>query len=84
MADKVFVDGVITKIITTQYGEIIKLGVKVEEFKKFLETHEEKGWVNMNLMTSKDGDKKYLELDTWKPDGQQAKPKSNDTDSIPF
>jgi len=40
MADKVFCEGLYTKVITTKFGEIIKIGVKVEDFKNFLDTYE--------------------------------------------
>ena len=73
MADKVFCEGLYTKVITTKFGEIIKIGVKVEDFKNFLDTYESNWYVNINLMTSKEWGKKYFELDTFKPDSSKAK-----------
>jgi hypothetical protein len=70
MADKIFVDGLFTKVVTTKYWEIVKIGVKVEDFKKFMEAHENNWFININMMTAKDWNKKYFELDTWKPEWQ--------------
>lgn len=85
MADKVFADGLFTKIVKTQYWEIVKIWVKVEEFKAFLDTYENNWYVNLNLMTSKDWNKKYFELDTWTPDWSK-KETTNDisVEEIPF
>jgi hypothetical protein len=40
--------------------------VKVEEFSKFIRDNEKKGWVNFNILESKEGGL-YFELDTWEP-----------------
>ena len=76
MNEKVFAQWAIIKTTTTQYWEFTKLSIKTDEFIEFLNTYSENGWVNLNLKTSKSGDKKYLELDTWKPNGEvKATPK---------
>ena len=76
--DKIFAEWINTKIITTQYWEIVKVWVKIDDFKKFLDTHNKNWWVNLNLMTSKDWQKKYFELDTWVPDSAKKEVKPED------
>lgn len=51
-----FVKGMKVKTQETKYGEIIKLGVNLEEFKQ--NPFNERGWVNIDILTSKEG-KKY-------------------------
>ena len=84
--EKVFAEWLNTKIIKTQYWEIVKVWVKVEDFKEFLDKYDNNWWVNLNLMTSKSWDKKYFELDTWKKEDKKEETKSEDIDidSIPF
>ena len=69
MTNKTFVEWLNTKIINTQYWEIVKVWVNVEKFKNFIDTYENNWWVNLNLMTSKEW-RKYFELDTWKPESK--------------
>lgn len=75
-----FAKGVKVKVVTTQYGEIIKIGVNTKEFAD--NPINEDGWVNFDILTSKNG-KKYAAIDTYKP-----KPKTQDVDVddeiIPF
>jgi hypothetical protein len=72
MDDKVFVDGLIVKRNdNAPEWAVCKLSVKVGEFKAFLDQHESKGWVNMEVKMSKNG-KFYSELDTWEPNRQDT------------
>jgi len=87
--EKVFAQWINTKIVETKYWEIIKVWVKVEEFKTFLDIYDKGWWVNLNLMTSKDWTKKYFELDTWVSDKPKTESKKNEfwddlLNSIPF
>ena len=68
--EKVFAEWLILKSIETQYGELQKLSVKVEEFKTFLDTYDTNWWVNLNLKKSREW-KPYIELDTWVPDWEK-------------
>ena len=90
--EKVFAEWLILKSIDTQYGELQKLSVKVEEFKTFLDTYDTNWWVNLNLKKSREW-KPYIELDTWVPDWEKKdnsniKPMEWDSDisisDIPF
>lgn len=92
MTDTIFADGVSISSVETKYGEIIKLGIKIEPFMDFLAKHvNEKGYVNLDLKTSKNGDKKYLALNTYKKDDTTSKEISDepviefdDMDEVPF
>ena len=66
-----FVKGLRVKTQPTQYGEIIKLGVNMEEFKQ--NPVNERGYVNIDILTSKDG-KKYAKINDYKADGVKTTP----------
>ena len=79
--EKVFAQGLIAKRRDGAPEFVTcSLSVKVDEFKEFLDTHADNGWVNLNVKKSQGG-KFYAELDTWKPNAQanQDAPKSNNT-----
>ena len=68
--EKVFAQGLIAKRRDGAPEFVTcSLSVKVDEFKEFLDTHADKGWVNLNVKKSQGG-KYYAELDTWKPNAQ--------------
>lgn len=71
-----FAKGVKIKTVATQYGEIIKVGVKVQDFSD--NPINEDGWVNFDILTSKNG-KKYAAIDTYK-----LKTDAVDEEQIPF
>lgn len=79
MSDKIFVDGMIVK--ESKYST--KLSIKVEEFAQFVKEHADKGWLNLEVKTSKGG-KMYACLDTWKPDASKEAVASDDSDDLPF
>jgi hypothetical protein len=60
MADKVFVGNV--KTVKTQYGEIIKLGINTTDIKKMQDNLDQRGWVNLEILTKRDGGK-YMVVD---------------------
>ena len=66
MTDKIFADGLNVKVRETQYGEIINLGIKKENFIEFLLKYvNDAGYVNIDILTNKEG-KKYPVLNTYK------------------
>lgn len=73
-----FAKGVKIKTVATQYGEIIKVGVKVKDFSE--NPINEDGWVNFDILTSKNG-KKYAAIDTYKA---KAKTDPADVEEIPY
>lgn len=58
-----FAKGVKVKTVQTKYGEIIKIGVKLEEFEDNPIT--DSGYINFDIKTSKNGNK-YAEINTYK------------------
>lgn len=68
MTDKIFADGVKVTARQTQYGEIIKFGIKADKFIDFLAKYtNDRGYVNLDLKKGQKG-KYYLELNTYKSD----------------
>ena len=57
------------------------VSIKAQELIAFIQQHQKAdGWVNIDLLKSKDGSKLYFKLNTWEP-----KPKEEATDnSSPF
>lgn len=71
-----FVKGLNVKIQETKYGEIIKLGIKKDEFDT--NPFDERGWLNIDILTSKEG-KKYAKINDYK-----GKSEPTDGEEIPF
>lgn len=71
-----FVKGMNVKVQPTQYGEIIKIGIKKDEFDT--NPFDERGWLNIDILTSKEG-KKYAKINDYKK--SESAPAE---DEIPF
>lgn len=67
--EKKFVDGLIFKRPKEGAPEFVKgkLSIKVNEFIEYLKANQNEGWVNLDLLKSKDGTKLYFVLNDWKP-----------------
>lgn len=63
-----FVKGMRVKTQQTQYGEIIKIGINLEEFKE--NPVNERGYINIDILTSKEG-KKYAKINDYKKEETQ-------------
>jgi hypothetical protein len=77
--DKVFVGK--TQVVSTKYGEIVKVALGPQDFEVLANAKNEKGWVNLEMKDKRDGGK-YFQLQ-----GEytgKAKPAVNDTDDLPF
>lgn len=65
-----------------------KMGINVEKAIAFLEANKnEKGWVNADLLTSKDGQKLYWKVNNWKPEAKKEAEYPDggiDPASVPF
>ena len=71
MADKIFANGMIVKDRRNAPEYVlVKLSIKVDDFRKTLTQHEDNGWVNINILRGRSG-KEYAEIDTWKPSGNR-------------
>lgn len=66
MAD--FAKGIKPSKTKTKYGEIIKLGIKMEEFKQ--NPINERGYCNIDLLTSRDGNL-YAVINTYQHKKQE-------------
>lgn len=76
MTEKIFADGVKVTARQTQYGEIIKVGIKADKFIDFLAKYtNDRGYVDLDLKKGQKGNY-YLELNTYKSDSV-----SNQTDN---
>lgn len=85
MADKIFAQGIIFKRPTANAPEFVKgkVSFKVEEAIAFLKEHvNANGWVDLDLKQSKEGNKLYLELNTWKSASKTA-PKIEEGEANP-
>ena len=65
---KVFPSGFILKRPREGAPEFVKgsISIKVQDFKAFLDEHVNDGWVNLDILLSKEG-KLYTALNQWKP-----------------
>ena len=70
MSDKIYVDGLFIK--KGKFGT--RIGVRVDEFSRWLLEHQEEGndFVNIEIKESRDGEKMYAQLDTWKPNKSES------------
>ena len=50
------------------------MSVKVSEAITFLQKYQDKDWVNLDLLASKDNTKLYFKLNTYKPPTDNAQP----------
>lgn len=77
------------KKVTFQSGKsILKIGINVEKFKDFLDTHRNaKGYINLGISerkeTSRYGETHTVWLDTWKPDATKAAPRPSTATAEP-
>ena len=79
MSDKVFVGK--TNVVTTKYGEIVKVALGPQDFEVLSNAKNDKGWVNLEIKDKRDGGK-YIQLQG------EMKPRAtavNDSDTdLPF
>ena len=87
MADKTFVSGFYFKVKETQYGEIIKLGINIQQFAEFVKEHKDGEYLNMDILRSRETKKPYAVLDTYKKEETKEEPKTEDNiggSDLPF
>lgn len=69
--DKTFVDGLIAKFPHEKAPDFVvaHLSIKTTELIAFIEKHKKTdGWLNIDLLKSKDGQKMYSQVNDWKPE----------------
>jgi len=66
--DIIFADGMSFKLPKEGQPDFVKgsVAIKVDTFIAFLEKHQDKNWVNIDLLKSKKGSL-YFKLNDWKP-----------------
>lgn len=79
MSEKQFVKGLNINTKTTQYGDIIKVGINVSDFCD-QNPMNERGYINFDIKKGKT-EKWYAELNTY---GQQTQEEIINEDEIPF
>jgi hypothetical protein len=84
MSDTVFAYGLIVKTKENQPQWVLaNLSFKVDDFTKFMNDNQSNGWVNVQLLKSKDG-KPYAKLDNWKPSEEATRQPQPVEDNLPF
>jgi hypothetical protein len=77
--DKVFVDGMFFKFVGP-YGEkpdgtpkfvLSRASINCSKLVEFLRKNHNDGWVNFDILLSKDETKVYPQLNTWKPEAKK-------------
>ena len=71
--EKIFADGIQFRRPKEGAPEFVKgkISVNVETFTKFINQHQQNGWVNMDLLKSAKGNL-YLALNTWKKEDKRS------------
>lgn len=81
----IFLDGFTFEMPSEKSPAFVKgrMGINVEKAIAFLEANKtESGWINADLLTSKDGQKLYWKLNTWKPEKKESE--EIDPKDVPF
>lgn len=79
MEDKIFVNGLVSKDVADNAPEWIlgKMSIQVNELINWLEKNrkiqDDNGWINLTVKRSKSTGKRYIEVDTWKPESKVQK-----------
>lgn len=70
---KDWIDGLILKAPKEGSPDFVKgkVSVKVDNFKAYLDAKNNNGWVNIDLLESREG-KLYFKLNDWKPNGENT------------
>lgn len=88
MDDKKFAKGIFFDRPRDGAPEFVRgrMAIKVEEAIAYLQTLEksEKGYVNFDLLKSKDGTKLYFTLNDWKPEKKEQDAPPLTDDDLPF
>jgi len=85
--EKLFVGN--AKVKTNKFGDKeINVGFQQKDLDLLQQHLNEKGWVNFNVKSNKEG-KPYLQIDTWQPTERAAAPANNaggaePEDELPF
>ena len=85
---KEFVNGIVAKDVPQLDWIVAKLNFNVAQFQEFLDSKKENtkannGWLIVNVLRSKAGDKIYCQYDDWKPSEEVSSSQhSHDRESV--
>jgi hypothetical protein len=79
MSEKIYAKGIFIKTRETDFGDILKVSIKVADFAAFVKEHKnEAGYINLDFLPRKEkgekGDTHYATLDAWKPNREKSEP----------
>ena len=81
--DKVFVGK--TNVVTTKFGEIVKVAFGPQDFEILLKAKNEKGWVNLEMKDKRDGGKYFqLQGEFTGSAAPRVAAAVNESDDLPF
>jgi len=75
-----------TSVVTTKFGQIVKIALGPQDFEVLQNAKNDKGWVNLEMKDKRDGGK-YIQLQgEYNPQGGGAAKAApvNDSDDLPF
>ena len=83
--DVVFLDGFIFKRPREGCPDFVKgeMSIKADEAIAFIQKHTKNGWLNADLLASKDNTKLYFKLNTWEKPVDTAQPPSQAPQASP-
>ena len=65
--ERVFVKGCNVKLFKGRFGNITKVGIKLDEFIEFARANERNGWFNFDIKNKKDGEGVFAEVNDFIP-----------------
>ena len=83
--ETIFLNGFIFKRPRTGGPDFVKgeMSIKADEAIAFIQQHAKNGWLNADLLASKDNTKLYFKLNTWEKPVDNAQPPSQAPQASP-
>jgi len=83
--ETVFLNGFIFKRPRAGGPDFVKgeMSIKADDAIAFIQQHAKNGWVNADLLASKDNTKLYFKLNTWEKPADNARPPSEAPQAAP-
>jgi len=83
--ETIFLNGFIFKRPRTGAPDFVKgeMSIKADEAIAFIQQHAKNGWLNADLLASKDNTKLYFKLNTWEKPVDAAQPPSQAPQASP-
>ena len=83
--ETIFLNGFIFKRPRAGGPDFVKgeMSIKADDAIAFIQQHAKNGWVNADLLASKDNTKLYFKLNTWEKPADNARPPSEAPQAAP-